>query len=73
MFADTLHEPIYTICSSYLVSATAKVKQDRELLTWLQETIIEPTVFDEAELSVYEELLDSARMLTEAETKPLAK
>ena len=55
------------------MSATAKVKQDRELLTWLQETVIEPTVFDEAELSVYEELWDSARMLTEAESKSLAK
>ena len=73
LFSDTLHEPIYTICSSYLVSATAKVKQDRELLTWLQETVIEPTVFDEAELAVYEELWDSARMLTEAETKSLAR
>ena len=55
------------------MSATAKVKQDRELLTWLQETVIEPTVFDEAELSVYEELWDSARRLTEAESKSLAK
>ena len=73
LFSDTLHEPVYTICSSYLVSATAKVKQDRELLTWLQETVIEPTVFDEAELSVYEELWDSARMLTEAESKSLAR
>ena len=34
--------------------------------------MIEPTVFDEAELGVYEELWDSARMLTEAETRALA-
>ena len=27
--------------------------------------MIEPTVFDEAELGVYEELWDSARMITE--------
>ena len=27
--------------------------------------VIEPTVFDEAELSVYEELWDSARMITD--------
>ena len=38
-----------------------------------QEEVIEPTVFDEAELSVYEELWDSARMLTDAEAKPLAQ
>ena len=33
----------------------------------------EPTVFDEAELSLYEELWENARTLTESEAKPLAK
>ena len=70
---DALYEVIYTTCSSYMVAATAKKKKDALLLTWLQEEVIEPTVFDQAELSVYEELWDSARMLTEAEIKPLAK
>lgn len=70
---DALYENIYTICSSYMVAATAKKKKDALLLTWLQEEVIEPTVFDQAELSVYEELWDSSRMLTEAEIKHLAK
>ena len=30
---------IYTICSGYLVSATAKRKKDALLLTWLQEEV----------------------------------
>ena len=80
---DALYEMIYTVCSGYLVAATAKRKKDALLLTWLQEEVqrddsdidlissspclqvIEPTVFDEAELGVYEELWDSARMITE--------
>ena len=33
----------------------------------------EPVVFDQAELSLYEELWDNARTLTESEAKPLAK
>ena len=33
----------------------------------------EPTVFDEAELSIYEELWDNARMITDKEIEPLAK
>ena len=99
------------MCSSYLVAATAKKKQDAQLLIWLQEEVVEPTVFDEvrkvfgisleslkyflefkwsvfgrsfeslvkglyllqAELGVYEELWDSARLLTEAEAKPLER
>lgn len=69
---DALYEMIYTVCSGYLVAATAKRKKDALLLTWLQE-VIEPTgVFDEAELGVYEELWDSARMITEKELAPLA-
>ena len=35
------------MCSSYLVAATAKKKQDAQLLIWLQEEVVEPTVFDE--------------------------
>ena len=70
---DALHEPVYTICSTYMVTANAKKKKDQAVLAWLQEEVIEPTVFDEAELSVYEELWDSARMLTEAEIKPLER
>ena len=73
LLEDGLHELIYTICSSYMVSATAKKKKDILLLSWLQEEVIEPTVFDEAELGVFEELWDSARMLTEAEIKPLER
>lgn len=70
---DAIYEDVYTICSSYMVAATTKRKKDAIILTWLQEEVIEPTVFDEAELSVYEELWDSARMLTDAEAKPLAQ
>ena len=33
----------------------------------------EPVVWDQAELSLYEELWDAARTLTESEAKPLAK
>ena len=73
LLEDALHEQIYTVCSSYMVAATAKKKKDILLLSWLQEEVIEPTVFDEAELGVYEELWDSARMLTEAEIKPLER
>ena len=73
LLEDGLHEQIYTICSSYMVSATAKRKKDMLMLSWLQEEVIEPTVFDQAELGVFEELWDSARMLTEAEIKPLER
>ena len=34
---------------------------------------VEPTVYDEVEQSVYEELWDTARMLTESEIKPYAR
>ena len=33
----------------------------------------EPVVFEQAELSLYEELWDNARTLTESEAKPLAR
>ena len=36
---DGLYEVIYTVCSGYLVAATAKRKQDALLLTWLQEEV----------------------------------
>ena len=39
------------MCSSYLVAATAKKKQDAQLLIWLQEEVVEPTVFDEVRRS----------------------
>ena len=34
---------------------------------------VEPTVYDEVEKCVYEELWDTARMLTETEIKPYAR
>ena len=40
------------MCSSYLVAATAKKKQDAQLLIWLQEEVVEPTVFDEVRRSL---------------------
>ena len=36
---DALYEMIYTVCSGYLVAATAKRKKDALLLTWLQEEV----------------------------------
>jgi len=73
LLSDCLYEQITGICSGYIVAANASVKKDRRLLSWLQEEVIEPTVFDEAELSVYEELWDNARMITDEEIKPLAR
>ena len=35
--------------------------------------VVEPTVYDEVEQGVYEELWDTARMLTESEIKPYAR
>ena len=35
--------------------------------------ILEPTVRDECEVCIYEELWDTARMLTESEAKPYAR
>ena len=35
--------------------------------------LLEPTVYDECERAVYEDLWDSARMLTESEAKPYAR
>ena len=38
-----------------------------------RDIVPDPTVFDEAELSVYEELSDNARMITDKEIEPLAR
>jgi len=70
---DCLYETITGLCSGYLVAASAREKKDRMLLAWIQEEVIEPTVFDESELSIYEELWDNARMITDKEIEPLAK
>jgi len=72
LIKDSIHENINSICSGYLVSATTRIKKDRQLLMWVHENIVEPTVYDEVEQSVYEELWDTARMLTESEIKPYA-
>merc|ERR1711962_1545689 len=70
---DCLSQEVQTICSSYLAGAKAGVKKDRAILAWLQEEVIEPVVWEQAELSLYEELWDAARTLTESEGKPLTK
>ena len=44
-----------------------------EVMLKLMHLSSEPVVFDQAELSLYEELWDNARTLTESEAKPLAK
>ena len=46
---------------------------DQELVSWLQENVIGPVVFDQVELSAYQELWDQARTITESQKKPLAK
>jgi len=73
LLKDCLYEQINTICSGYLVGANSRLKKDRKLLMWLHEQVIEPTVYDECERAVYEDLWDSARMLTESEAKPYAR
>jgi len=73
LVGDCLYETITGLCSGYLVAASAREKKDRMLLAWIQEEVIEPTVFDESELSIYEELWDNARMITDKEIEPLAK
>lgn len=73
LLKDCLYGEITGICSGFLVAASASVKKDRALLSWLQEEVIEPVVFDQSELSVYEELWDSARMLSDREREALDK
>ena len=43
------------------------------LTNWPLICFAEPVVFEQAELSIYEELWDNARLLTDSEAKPLAK
>ena len=43
------------------------------MMTMMMPYFTEPVVWDQAELSLYEELWDAARTLTESEAKPLAK
>ncbi|XP_023344032.1 uncharacterized protein LOC111713417 [Eurytemora carolleeae] len=73
LLKDFLHEQIHTISSGYILGANARVQKDRQLLMWLHEEVIEPTVYDETELCVYEDIWDNARMLTESQAKPYEK
>ena len=73
LLKDCLYEEISGICSVFLIVAKTHEKKDHQLVAWLQENVIGPVVFDHVELSVYQELWDQARILTESQKKPLAK
>ena len=73
LFKDCLYEEISGICSAFLIVSKTHEKKDHQLVAWLQENVIGPVVFDQVELSVYQELWDQARILTESQKKPLAK
>ena len=41
LLEDALYEDIYTVCNTYMVTATTKHRQDIKLLTWLQASNID--------------------------------
>ena len=72
MLKDCLYEQITGICAGILAVSKTNTA-DQELVSWLQENVIGPVVFDQVEISAYQELWDQARTITESQKKPLAK